>query len=137
MRAAIVDFSTTSAAARILHLLAEGVAAGVAAKVLTSVSPKLQRLIVVAVAITLRRGDVAILDVVIFDGGRRRFHRFAAFRLGKSAVFVGSAHLVLPGIAVWPAAAGSSRRVDLNLTAFDGDISGNRTIFPAFFRRSV
>jgi hypothetical protein len=28
-------------------------------------------------------------------------------------------------------------RIDLNLTAFDEDITRNRAIFPAFFRRSV
>jgi hypothetical protein len=28
-------------------------------------------------------------------------------------------------------------RIDLNLTAFDEDISACRTIFPAFFSRSV
>jgi hypothetical protein len=28
-------------------------------------------------------------------------------------------------------------RIDLNMTAFDGDISPSWTIFPAFFRRSV
>jgi hypothetical protein len=56
-----------------------------------------KRLIIVAVAITLRRRDVAIFAVVVFGDCRRRFLGLAVVLLGKLAVFAGSTHVISSG----------------------------------------
>src|SRR5229473_2718668 len=56
------------------------------------IQQRLQRLIVVAVAIALRRGDVAILVIVVLARRRRRFLWFAVVLLGKLTLFAGSTH---------------------------------------------
>jgi hypothetical protein len=54
----------------------------------------LERLIVLAIAVALRRGDVAILDVVVLDRFGRRFLRFIVVLAGKFVLFAGSTHVI-------------------------------------------
>jgi hypothetical protein len=61
-----------------------------------------KRLIVVAVAVTLRRGEVAIFTVVVFGRCRRRFPWFAAvflrrFMFGRLMISTGSTHVIPSG----------------------------------------
>jgi hypothetical protein len=53
----------------------------------------LEWLIVIAVAVALRGGDVAIF-VVVVGGCRRQFFGFAVFLLGRPFVFVASTHVI-------------------------------------------
>jgi hypothetical protein len=53
----------------------------------------LEWLIVIAVAVALRGGDVAIFAVVV-GGCRRQFFGFAVFLLGRLFVFAGSTHVI-------------------------------------------
>jgi hypothetical protein len=86
-----------------------------------------KRLVVFAVAITLWRGDVAILDVVIL-GGRRwwfpgrfigRFLGFAVILAGKFALFASSAHLTASGRSDRVSAQSSGHVCDINLTVVE------------------
>jgi hypothetical protein len=74
-----------------------------------------KRLIVVAVAVALRRGEVAIFAVVVFGRRRRRFPRFVVFLrrfiFGRLMISTGSTHVISSGQV-------KSRACDLNLTAF-------------------
>src|SRR4051794_38556249 len=53
-----------------------------------------QRLVVIAVAVALRRGDVAVLVIVVLDWNPRRFFRLIVGFLRRFAVLAGSAHVI-------------------------------------------
>ena len=74
-------------------------------------------------AITFRRGDVAILEVVVLDRGRRGARRLAGFLFGELMLFACSTHhqfLLIGRIdRNQPTTA-----FDLNVTAFEQHNSG-------------
>src|SRR5436305_13622081 len=74
----------------------------------------LQRLVIIAIAVALGRGDVAVLAIVVF-GARRLLVRFVAILIERPFHFSGSAHLVPSDRIDAGAVIGGS---DLNLTAF-------------------
>jgi hypothetical protein len=102
-----------------------------------------QWLVVGAVAIALRRGDVAILavavvDVIVLDrrGRRHRLRGLGWFRRGRIGFLNGSTH-GFASLSGWSARGTWPTAFDLNLTVFAPDIIRYQQNFPAFFRRIV
>src|SRR5665213_3942672 len=88
------------------HICSISPASG-ASKAKISVSSILQRLIVLAVAVAFRGGEVAVLDIIGLSRRAWRVDRFAVRRLGTLSVFTGSAHGVPSGSLYGPATAHS------------------------------
>jgi hypothetical protein len=125
--------------------LLEAAALEAAAFVADDLAP-LQALLFV-VAIQLGSGDVAIFHIVVLAHFGRRLSGLVIFldRFGTLVFFSDSTHgrPVLIDRAscrrprLLPVCSLLRRAFDLNLTAIAEHNSADRTIFPAFFRRSV
>src|SRR3954447_24567479 len=97
----------------------------------TPQSTALQWLVVIAVAITLRRGDVAVLVVVILDRNTLRLLRFVVRRFRRLVLPAGSAHVMpfLPDQSAFALHADSEYRHDLTLIALGWHVSADRKNF--------
>jgi hypothetical protein len=91
----------------------------------------LQGLIVVAVAVALRRGEVAILVIVVLDRRGRRLFFLAVILSGKLFAFAGSVHVIalIGKIDLLPHLR---RRIDLNLTPLTGMLTAVEQSFLPF-----
>src|ERR1700733_4101723 len=86
-------------------------------------SKKLERLVLVAFAITLGRGNVAILGIVVLGRRGGGLVRFAAALAGKLPLLSGSAHDIPLMRTDRPLARHLIHRPDRDLTAFERHIS--------------
>src|SRR4029453_9633436 len=78
--------------------------------------PALQRLIVIARAVALWRGDVAVLVIIVLDRSALRLLRFVVLWFRRFVLPAGSAHVMpfLPGQSAFALHADSEYRHDLN-----------------------